>query len=242
MLCWFSCGAASAVAAKESIRIYGESHDVFVVNCDTRASEHSDNYRFSAECEKWFGRPIIYIRNEDYVTVDEVFNRTRYMAGIRGARCTTELKKVPRLKFAAPDDVHVFGFTADEHDRIVEFTARNSDLILKWPLFDNRITKSECYYRVEQAGIELPVMYKLGFDNNNCPGCVKATSPWYWDMIRKHFPEVFRRRCAQSRAIGCRLVRVNNVRVFLDELPEGPFAKVGENLSCGPECGQLSLL
>lgn len=241
LLAWFSCGAASAVAAKESIRLYGETHDVMIVNCDTRPSEHPDNYRFSAECEKWFGQPITYIRNEDYQTVDEVFKKTRYMSGVIGARCTTELKKIPRLRFSSPDDLHVFGFTADEHDRIRDFELRNPDMLLRWPLLEQRITKSACYYRIQQAGIELPFMYGLGFNNNNCPGCVKAQSLWYWDMIRTHFPDVFKRRCEQSREIGARLIRLNGERAFLDELPAGPFKSTKENISCGPECGQLSL-
>jgi hypothetical protein len=110
MICWFSCGGPSAVAAKEAIRLYSGTHEVVVVNCDTRPSEHSDNYRFSEECERWFGQPIVYIRNNEYATIDEVFEKTRYLSGIKGARCTTELKKIPRLRFSTPDDIHVFGF------------------------------------------------------------------------------------------------------------------------------------
>lgn len=225
--------------------MYDDSHEVLVVNCDTRSSEHSDNYRFSTECEKWFGKQITYIRNEDYATVDDVFDSTRYMSGVAGARCTTELKKIPRLKFAAPDDIHVFGFTSNERSRIANFKQRNPELLLKFVLDDLRITKAECYYRIEQAGIALPAMYKLGFDNNNCPGCVKAQSPWYWSMTKTHFPEVFKRRCDQSRALGVKLVKLGcGTRIFLDELPNTPYAKDGnpENLSCGPECGQMMML
>lgn len=245
ILCWFSCGAASACAAKETLKRYGESHEVLVVNCDTRPSEHPDNYRFSQEVEKWLGVPIIYIRNEDYATVDDVFEQTRYMAGVRGARCTTELKKIPRLRFARPDDWHVFGLTFDEGKRVRDFTSRNPDLRLKWVLVDARITKADCLQQIDNAGIGLPAMYLLGFDNNNCPGCVKASSPWYWDRVRKFFPLVFQRRCAQSRKLGVRLVELHHhQRIFLDQLPQGPFRKNRkENLSCGPECGiQLKLI
>jgi hypothetical protein len=242
LLCWFSCGAASAVAAKTSLDRYRDTHDVLIVNCDTRPSEHPDNYRFSQECEQWFGQPIIYIRNDAFQTVDDVFAKHRYMSGIRGARCTTELKKMPRHAFALPDDYHVFGFTADkkERKRTEDFKLRNPELHLLWPLIEAGITKQQCYQLVRAAGIVLPTMYQLGFDNNNCPGCVKASSPWYWAMIRKHFPEVFKRRCEQSRALGVRLVEIKrHVRIFLDELPERDFPKPHrrENLSCGPECG-----
>lgn len=243
VLAWFSCGAASAVAAKTAIETFSKDHQVLVVNCDTRSSEHPDNYRFSADCEQWFDQPIIHLHSSKFADVDSVIEKTRYMSGTKGARCTTELKKIPRLEFARPEDVHVFGFTVDETKRIDDFKARNPELLLRFILHENGIRKSHCYEKLRVAGIELPTMYKLGFDNNNCPGCVKASSPWYWDMVRTHFPDVFRLRCEQSRLIGCRLVEIHHHdRIFLDELPPGPFKKnKRENLSCGPECGQMNL-
>lgn len=243
MIVWFSCGAASAVAAKVSLDNYKDSRDVEVVCCDTRPSEHPDNYRFSKDVEKWIDREITFIRSEKYKTVEEVFAETKYMSGIAGARCTTELKKIPRLQFAPVDAIHVFGFTHDEPKRIREFKQRNPDMILEFVLQDHQITKSDCYRMIEDAGIELPAMYKLGFNNNNCPGCVKASSPWYWPMVRKHFPEVFKSRAEQSRAINCRLVEIrHHDRIFLDELPNREFKppRKKENLSCGPECGGQS--
>ena len=44
VLVWFSCGAASAVAAKMSVEKYGDRCEV--VYCDTLKYEHSDNLRF----------------------------------------------------------------------------------------------------------------------------------------------------------------------------------------------------
>lgn len=240
MLVWFSCGAPSACAAKETIRMYGDSHEVVIVNCDTRPSEHGDNYRFSRDVEAWIGQPIVYIRSGKYKDVDDVFARNGYMSGTKGAICTTELKKKPRLEFARLDDIHVFGFTLEEAKRAREFAARNPELRLKWVLIEGGFTRRACMAEIARAGITEPEMYRLGFDNNNCPGCVKASSKWYWDKIRIEFPEVFKRRCEQSRRIGCKLVEIkHHVRIFLDELPPGPFKKRGrkENLSCGPECG-----
>lgn len=237
---WFSCGAASAVASKKTLEFFPD-RDVRIVCCDTRPSEHPDNYRFSADVEKWLGRPIEFIRNSAFETVDDVFEERRYMSGIKGARCTQELKKIPRLHYQAADDTHVFGFTFEEYKkRIVPFEQRNPALKLDHILWRLKITKSDCYRIIKEAGIELPVMYQLGFNNNNCPGCVKASSPWYWSMVRRHFPEVFKRRCEQSRELGVRLVEIkHHDRIFLDELPEREFKapRKKENLSCGPECG-----
>lgn len=240
ILCWFSCGATSAVAAKLTIQEYGSTHVVRVVCCDTRPSENADNYRFSADVETWLGQPIEYIRNDKFATVDDVFEQTRYMAGPTGARCTVELKKKPRFAYQLPGDLHVFGFSAEEAKRIREFESRNPDIRLLWILQKLGITKLHCKNMLRGAGIKLPAQYELGFDNNNCPGCVKVTSPWYWDKVRELQPDVFKRRCAQSRKLGVRLVEIHHhERIFLDELPPGPFKHRGkkENVSCGPECG-----
>lgn len=257
MLCWFSCGGPSAVSAKICIDEFSDTHEVIPICCDTRPSENSDNYRFSAECEKWFGRPIVFLCSDKYKDVDEVIEKTGYMSGPKGARCTTELKKIPRLNFALADDIHVFGFTAGETKRIREFRERNPDLILRFVLAEFGITRAIALEKLVAAGIEIPLMYRIfddedrkrygvdGFDNNNCPCCLKASSPWYWDMMRKYFPAIFALRCKQSRAIGCRLVEIHHhERIFLDELPPGPFKyrKKKEKISCGPECGAQAAL
>ena len=55
-------------------------------------------------------------------------------------------------------------------------------------------------------------------------------------MIRRDFPEVFQRRCEQSRELNVRLTRFKGERIFLDELPEDYMAGGLENISCGPDC------
>jgi hypothetical protein len=158
ILCWFSFGAPSAVAAKRTVLEYSQTHEVVVVNCDTRASEHPDNSRFGADCQKWIGVPIVHISNPKYRTVDEVFEREKYMSGIYGARCTTELKKAPRLQYARPDDLHVWGLASDERDRIADFSARNPDIKSLWILRDRGLTKQDCIDELRLQGIALPAM------------------------------------------------------------------------------------
>lgn len=233
---WFSCGAASAVATKKAIELYPNTEPVY---CDLLADEHADNLRFLKDCEQWFGQPVRIIKSESFNSVDDVFEKTRYMSGVRGARCTTEMKKVPRLNLAQPDDVHVFGYTADKKElkRRDNFLLHNPDLICRWPLIDLAITKTRCFSILSEAGIALPQMYALGYRNNNCLGCVKSSSPGYWSKIKKDFPDVFERRCKQSRALGVRLIEIrHHERIFLDELPDRHFPYKGENISCGPEC------
>lgn len=236
VVAWFSCGAASAVAAKKAIEKYG--HDrVVVVNCDLRQDEDADNPRFLADVERWLEHPITMIRSTQFDSIEEVFEERRYMSGIAGAPCTVEMKRVPRLRYQQPDDIHVFGYTADEKPRIARFEHNNPMLTLDWVLRDASITKPMCFEMLSEAGIALPRLYQAGFKNNNCIGCVKATSPAYWALVRSYAPETFQRRAEQSREIGCRLVRLKGKRIFLDELPEGSFTRYKqENVSCGPEC------
>jgi len=232
-LVWFSCGAASAVAAKLAVEQYGDGCEV--VYCDTLIAEHPDNGRFFKDVEAWIGRPIRVIRSDKFASIDEVFERTRYMAGIAGARCTGELKKLPREAFQEHGDVHVFGYTSDEQRRADNFEENNPALAVEWMLIDQGVSKQRCLEMLTEAGIALPLMYALGFDHNNCLGCVKATSPGYWNRTRRLFPEVFERRARQSRLIGARLVRVKGVRKFLDELPPDAEAP-DDDIECGPVC------
>jgi len=232
-LVWFSCGAASAVAAKLAVEKYGDGCEV--VYCDTLIAEHPDNGRFFKDVEAWIGRPIRVIRSDKFASIDEVFERTRYMAGIAGARCTGELKKLPREAFQEHGDVHVFGYTSDEQKRADNFEENNPALAVEWLLIEQGVSKARCLEMLTEASIALPLMYALGFDHNNCLGCVKSTSPGYWNRTRRLFPEVFERRARQSRLIGARLVRVKGVRRFLDELEPDAYAP-DDDIECGPVC------
>ena len=55
VIAWFSCGAASAVAAKLAISKYDNVEVVRIIVRD----EDPDNERFAKDCEKWFGQPMV---------------------------------------------------------------------------------------------------------------------------------------------------------------------------------------
>lgn len=213
IISWFSCGAASAVATK----LMPESEPVY---CCT-GSEHPDNERFLSDCATWFGKPITKIFNTRFADTWGVWESRRYLAGIDGAPCTVELKVKPRLDFQRPDDVHVFGYTCDgpDADRAARLRANYPELNIKTPLIERGLTKAACLSMIWRAGIRLPVLYGLGFQNNNCIPCVKATSPAYWALVRKYFPEQFNRMAKLARELGVRLCRINDERRFIDEIP-----------------------
>lgn len=235
---WFSCGAASAVAAKMTLEQYGQTHRVRVVN-NPVAEEDADNRRFLYDIEKWLGVTIELATNPKYpgASAVDVWERRKYMSGIRGAPCTLELKKAARQHWEASNyaDHIVLGFTADEIPRHSRFVLSERTNVLP-VLIDAKITKPDCFRILKEAGIRLPRAYSLGYPNANCIGCVKATSATYWSHVRNTNPEVFAQRAEQSRRLGARLVRHKGRRLFLDELPEGATGRKMKSLAA-PECG-----
>lgn len=234
---WFSCGAASAVAAAETLRQYGDRCHVRIVNSPV-AKEDEDNQRFLSDVEQWLGVEIEQAINPKYpnASAQEVWDKRSYMEGIAGAPCTVELKKGARQAWEQNNraDWHVLGFVYEEKDRFDRFalTERPNSLPV---LIDAQITKGDCFQRIIEAGIQLPRMYKLGYPNANCVGCVKATSPTYWNHVRKVHPDVFQARAEQSRRLGVKLVRHKNKRIYLDELPEDAQGKPMKDMAF--ECG-----
>lgn len=233
---WFSCGVASAVAAKLTLQTY-QVANVRVVNSPV-VEEDSDNIRFLKDVEKWLGRPIETAINPKYPNCSavSVWDDRKFMSGPKGAPCTIELKKQARYiwEIKHRPDYHVLGFTADEKNRFDRFRETERENVLPI-LIDAGLTKQDCFKIVIEAGIKPPRIYSLGYPNANCIGCVKATSPTYWNLVRNQHPEIFRQRAEQSRRIGARLVRVNNKRIFLDEL--SPDAKGNSLKKMKIDCG-----
>ena len=237
---WFSCGAASAVAARKTIDIYGSTCRVRVIN-NPVIEEDEDNRRFLADVARWLGQEIETAASSKYPSASarDVWARRNFMSGPTGAVCTVELKKKARQEWEARNHVdwHVLGFTADErvrHNRFV-LTERSNVIPV---LIDAGLTKSDCYRALKDASVEPPRVYAMGYPNANCIGCVKATSPTYWNHVRRVHPQVFDDRAAQSRQLGVRLVRHQRKRVFLDELPLDAKGKPmkGLDFECGIFC------
>lgn len=218
IVCRFSCGAASAVATKLTLRKY-DPERVVITYSDTR-SEHPDNKRFLADCQRWFNHEIITLASDDYHDIWGVFERERFIVSRLGAPCTGLLKREPTYGFSRPDDILVFGYTAEEKDRAESFRRQNFEITLETPLIDAGLGKADCLAMIDRAGIDLPVMYRLGYRNNNCIGCPKG-GMGYWNKIRVDFPDVFERMAALQRELGpgSGFFRENDgTRIMLDDL------------------------
>lgn len=218
IVCRYSSGCPSAVAAKLSIAEYGVDR-VVVVKSDTR-SEHADNERFDREISEWLGKPITYLASEKYRDIWDVYERERFIVSKDGAKCRALLKLVPFFDYWLPSDTLIFGYTADAADvKRAERLKAGAAEAMAFPLIQRGLTKDDCKAIVERAGIEIPAMYRLGFRNNNCRGCPKG-GMGYWNLIRQHFPDDYERMAAIQRELGpgANFLRHRGQRISLDEL------------------------
>ena len=236
IVCWFSCGAASAVATKLAIKANNGQKELVVARCYIE-EEHLDNERFAKQCEEWFGVPIVKLQDQNHKgSIYSVFEKERYIVGIAGAPCTRTLKKRVREAFQKPGDVHVFGYTVEEEHRADRFIDANNDVNLWFVLIEHGLTHDDCLAIVDRAGIKLPEMYKLGYRNNNCIGCVKGGAG-YWNKIRVDFPETFDRMAKLERKIGASICKEAGERVYLDQLsPNVGDYKAEPEVQCGIFC------
>jgi hypothetical protein len=191
---WFSCGVTSAVACKLALEIYGKDEvELYYMVID---SAHKDNERFIQDCEKWYGKKINRVRSEKYTDQFDVIEKIRYINGPTGAPCTLHLKKNVRYKIEKEIefDGQIFGFEFEkkEINRAIRFSQQYPQAKPLYPLIDRQMSKSQCAELLLKNGIKLPKMYELGFHNNNCIGCVKG-GKGYWNHVRKHFPNEFKR-------------------------------------------------
>lgn len=238
-LLWID-GVNSAVMGKLVLQ---ENPHAIPIHCDLGNSVHEDSRRFIDDLEYWYESPIMRIKSDKFANIDEVFEKRRFLSGVDGAPCTEEMKFVPRMDFQRPSDIHYWGYAADKSDvsRFKRMQENYPELRQRAPLIDVGMTKKDTHAFLASAGIKRPYVYDIGMPNGNCLGCVKATSPNYWALIRKEFPETFARRVDQSRRFGkdgVRLTRIKDVRIFIDEIPDDwpTEVKAADFAGCGFHC------
>jgi hypothetical protein len=232
---YFSAGVSSAVATKLAI---GQIDRIMYTHID---DQHKDSRRFVADCEAWFEKPV-EIWQSPYKDVDSV---CRYNSFIRsrqaGAVCTKHLKRLVRKQFEYENEGQmriVWGLDCNERDR-----AENIQKIMPnhehlFPLIDHKLTKEAAHQILTASGIKRPVMYDLGYHNNNCVGCIKG-GMGYWNHIRRDFPEVYDSRAKLERDIGFPIIGKG---IWLDELdPERGRHEPPIVGDCGILCEVLSL-
>jgi 3'-phosphoadenosine 5'-phosphosulfate sulfotransferase (PAPS reductase)/FAD synthetase len=194
IIAWWSGGITSAVTCKICIDIYGIENVRFIF-IDTK-NEDQDTYRFKLDCEKWYGKEIETITGlgDKYKSIQDVWIKHKSLNVANGAVCSSELKKQVRIKWQKNNSYkyQAFGFELDEFKRAKSMTLNNPDAKAIYPLLLYGYSKKDCIKIVQDANIEIPKMYQLGFLNNNCfnTGCVQG-GIGYWQKMKREFPDKF---------------------------------------------------
>jgi 3'-phosphoadenosine 5'-phosphosulfate sulfotransferase (PAPS reductase)/FAD synthetase len=235
-IAWFSAGVSSAVATKLIVK---QVDQIIYTHID---DQHPDTLRFVKECEEWFGKPVT-IMQSPYKNVNNALlgaGGRGYVNGPAGAPCTRLLKRRVRREWEIEQKfplTYIWGMDAKEKDRVGRVVSAMPDQKHLFPLIERNMTKEDAHKILTASGIKRPVMYDLGYYNNNCVGCVKG-GMGYWNKIRVDFPEVFKSRAEIERRIGGTCIK----GVYLDELSENRGHRTEPICAdCGIYCELISL-
>jgi hypothetical protein len=185
---------------------------------------------------------IAVFRSADYSSPLDVWTRRRFIRGPRGAICTSELKRmVLRDEWTLEHD-HVFGFDVTEAARLARIQDNERPFRIRSLLIERGLTKENCFQILQDRGVRLPEMYRLGYANANCIGCPKG-GKGYWNKIRRDFPDHFAAVAALQRELGPGSAFWENPdgsRLMLDDLPPSAGDHVAPSMQCDMFCTDLA--
>lgn len=190
IICWWSGGVTSAVAIHLAINLFGKER-IRIIFIDT-FNEHSDTYRFKTDCEKWYGIEIETITaiGGEYKRIQDVWFKFLSLNVATGAICSSQLKRAVREKFEKENKFthQVFGFDISESKRALGMFLNHPHTKPIFPLMMYGYSKKYCIEILKYEFISIPLMYWLGFLNNNCfgTGCVQG-GIGYWQKMFKEF-------------------------------------------------------
>lgn len=208
--------------------------------------QHPDSLRFIKDCESAIGKPIQVLRSNEYSCVEDC---VRVFGGFRNpgngfAPCTNWLKKRVRKEWEEKNNdsdlIYIWGFDFKEKSRAERTVESNPQAKHEFPLIDRNLSKEEVHGLFERTfQFKRPLMYELGYPNNNCLGCTKG-GMGYWNKIRKDFPDVFKSRSELERLVGHSILKDSKGNpIYLDELDPN---RGNMNTEVFPECGIMCYL
>lgn len=233
-VCWVSAGVSSFMAGW----LAGDVDEWIYIDID---DQHKDSMRFIKDIEKAIGKNVEILRSEQYKTVEEC---VLSFGGFRNpytsfAPCTNWLKKRVRKQWEYEHKeyslTYVWGFDLKEKARAERTVEANPQANHEFPLIEKNLSKEEVHGLFERTfDFKRPLMYDLGYPNNNCIGCVKG-GMGYWNRIRKDFPNVFDARSKLERKVGYSILK----DCYLDELDPN---RGNMNTEIFPDCGIMCYL
>lgn len=159
--------------------------DVRLVFTDTN-TEDEDLYRFLADSINYLDawESFVHIDNGGK-TIWDIFREQRFMGNSRIDPCSRFLKRVPFRQWIRDEGYTrltatlYYGIGPHEAHRLTRLIDRWSPFVVKAPLVDLAYTKEQLNDYLtsvaESCGLQIPRLYDLGFEHNNCGGfCVKT--------------------------------------------------------------------
>lgn len=220
-VCWLSAGVSSFIGGY----LEKDKIDRFIyIHID---DQHPDTLRFVHDCESILQRKVDILQSSEYKSVEEACLAFGGFGNIRTGFycCTNWLKKRVRKQWEAEHSdyeiAYVWGMDQAEVDRARKLEDSMSQYGHIFPLIERNINKQEAHAICYNLGVKRPIMYDLGYQNNNCVGCVKG-GMGYWNKIRVDFPEIFERRSKLERKLGKTILKdYDGSPIYLDELDPG---------------------
>lgn len=184
-----SGGIGSYCTLKRVIEKQGREN-VEAVFCDTLA-EDGDLYRFLGDIEAKLDIKIVRLCYGK--TPLELCFEDRFIYNSRVANCSRILKSRPfsdwlRKNYPDPAECVIYlGIDWTEMQRIGPIRKNYEPYKAEFPMTEKPyLSKAEMIEGLKKEGIEIPRLYKLGFEHNNCKGCcVKAGIAHYENLLRK---------------------------------------------------------
>lgn len=233
-VCWVSAGVSSFMAGW----LAGNVDEWIYIDI---VDQHEDSMRFIKDVEKAIGKEVQVLRSSKYRSVEDCVLTANAFRNPRNMfyPCTNWLKKRVRKEWEREHEdyniTYVWGFDVEERKRAERTVESNPQAEHEFPLIDKGLSKQEVHGLFESTfDFKRPLMYDLGYPNNNCIGCVRG-GMGYWNRIRKDFPEVFKARAELERKIGASILK----QCFLDELDPN---RGNMNTEVFPACGVMCQL
>lgn len=171
-VCWLSAGVSSFVAgwlARDHIDRY------IYIDID---DQHPDSLRFIRDCEAALGKTVEVLRSRQYKSVSDVCRGVRFVRRMTYAPCTDYLKKRVRKEWEYAHKeyalTYIWGMDLNEKARAERIEESMAEFGHEFPLIERGLTKQDAHGILKRLGINRPVMYDLGYQNNNCVGCLRG--------------------------------------------------------------------
>ena len=211
-VCWLSGGISSLVAGY----LVRDKVDKFIY-IDIE-DQHPDTMRYIKDCGRILGKRVEILKSP-YGSVENAVRACGLFRIVHTgfAPCTAWLKKRVRKEWEYAhrdyEITYVWGFDVNEKQRANRLVETMIEFNHIFPCIERNLSKADNHGISAMLGLKRPVMYDLGYNNNNCIGCVKG-GMGYWNKIRVDFPEVFEKRAKLERELNNKILK----ECFLDEL------------------------